>query len=147
MLNVDLFFTAALRDSADVIEVTEGRIFDPARPLLDEEEDKIPYLIVTYDGGGSSGISKDNVIDDLDGATVSIIAVANDREGLADLTETVSEAIEAAFEDAETADFYERHDLGFYISGCTPSAGPVMMDEEKPCCYQKITYQCDTQKP
>lgn len=144
MLNVDAFFYASLLGSDDITEVTEGRIFNPARPEIDEDEDKIPYIIIRYEGGQSESAYKDKVLANLDSATISILVVANSREDLAELTELVSDTIEGDF---ESEDIYDVHDeWNFYIDSCQMSAGPVEYDSMKPCCFQQLTYQCDTSK-
>lgn len=142
MLNIDKFFHEALRRSADVIEVTDGRIFNPARPKIDEKQDLIPYIIITYDGGQSDMGSKDDTLSRLSSATVSILCCAEDRQALADLTELVEGTIAHEF---GTETLYDDHDeWAFYIDNASESAGPVQFDPSKPCCYQTLTYQCET---
>lgn len=145
MLNVDRFFVTALCDSAEVMGMTDERIFDPARPEIDEDEDRIPYIIVTYDGGSATGSNKDNVLAAMDAATVSILCVANSREELAALTDLVHDAVATAFDDGQ---FYDEHDdWDFYITDASESAGAVQFDPgTKPCCFQTLTYQCNTEK-
>lgn len=142
MLNIDKFFHEALRRSGDVMEAVDGRIFNPARPEIDEEEDLIPYLIITYDGGQSDTGSKDDNLSRLSSATVSILCCAEDRQALADLTELVEGTIAQEF---ATEGLYDDHDeWAFYIDNAMESAGPVQFDAQKPCCFQTLTYQCET---
>lgn len=141
MLNVDKLFIAALNQSNDVTDMVSDRIFDPARPEKDDLEDKIPYIIVTYDGGSSDGGYKDTTLAPLNQATVSVLCVAATRAALATLTESAYAAIEDALYDDS---IYSDKDWRFYIEDCTPSASAVQMDELKPCYFQTLTYQCST---
>lgn len=142
MLNVDMLFHAALEANHDLMEMLGGRVFNTARPELDEQEDKLPYAIITYEGGASSGDTKDNDLSALDSANISILLVVGDRQGLADVTELVEDSISDAFEQYD--ELNEKHQWRFYIDDCTPSAGPVQYDPAKPCYFQTLTYQCDT---
>lgn len=142
MLNVDLFFVAAITGSNEIQELVRGRIFDPARPESDEEEDKVPYIIVTYDAGGSSSSSDDDILAPLDNATVSVLCCANSRQELAVLTDSVQSVIG---QELISRDLWQEHqEWSFYIDTATPSAGQVQLDPGKPCYYQTLTYVCET---
>lgn len=133
MLNIDPFFYQALKDD-HVDEFVNGRIYNPARPEIDEEEDKIPYIIIQPMGETASMATKDKRFAPLDTATVDILCVAESREALADLTNQTDRAIRNAVnnltEDSDIADI-------------TPSAGQVNFDPTKPCCYQTLSYQVE----
>lgn len=141
MLNIDQFFYHALRSNADIIEVTDGRIFNTGRSEVDETEDRIPYIIITFDGASADTYGKDDRCAELSTATVSVLCVGDEREDLAELTEMVHDTIRQAMEET---DFYEHDGWSFVIESCTPTASAVQMDEMKPCYYQTLTYNCDT---
>lgn len=141
MLNIDLFFHAALDANASLIESLGGRVFNTARPETDEETDAIPYVIITYDGGGASDNSKDEYIATLDTATVSVLIVATDRNALADISQQIHDTIVSALEDNTIWDSYS---WPFVIDSCVESAGAVQYDPSKPCFFQTLTYQCNT---
>ena len=140
MLNIDLFFHAAIESTQNLVKSLGGRIFNTARPDIDEEQDKIPYAIVTYEGGSAADDSKDDDIAPLGSATVSILVVAADRQSLANLTQDIHEAVVSALEDE---DFQDGYDWSFEIDSCIPSAGAVQYDPSKPCYFQTLTYQCE----
>ena len=140
MLNIDLFFHAAIESNQYLVSALGGRIFNTARPDIDEEQDKIPYVIVTYEGGSATDDDKDEYIAPLGSATVSILVVASDRQSLASLTHDIHDVIVGALEDEN---FQEGFDWEFEIDSCTPSAGAVQYDSSKPCYFQTLTYQCD----
>lgn len=142
MLNVDLFFCASLQRSEEINDLVRGRIFDPGRGETDEEEDKVPYIIITYDAGSSSTSDKDSVIAQMDAATVSVLCCANSRQELAVLTDLVHRTIA---DDLISSDLWDIHpDWNFMIDSATPSAGSVNLDISKPCYYQTLTYMCET---
>ena len=140
MLNIDLFFHAAIESTPNLVKSLGGRIFNTARPDIDEEQDKIPYVIVTYDGGSATDDDKDEYVAPLGSATVSILVVAADRQTRASLTHDIHDVIVASLEDEK---FQEGFDWEFEIESCTPSAGAVQYDSSKPCYFQTLTYQCD----
>lgn len=142
MLNVDLFFHAALELSPDVINTLGGRVFNTARPEIDEEEDRIPYVIISYDGGGSDGGTKDSRLSTLSSATVSVLIVAESRNDLARIANMVHSSIESAFRIAP--EICKDRDWPFVIYSASESAGPVQLDPMKPCYFQTLTYQCNT---
>lgn len=140
MLNVDKFFSLALTKTGNVSEICDGRIFNPGRTTEDEDEDKIPYVIVSYEGGqGQRATDDDGRLAVLSSAQVTILCVAEDRERLATLTEEVHSTIVAAF---KTLDLAEGEPFG--IEDATESAGPVMFDPTKPCCFQQLNYNVNT---
>lgn len=134
-LATDKFFIEALSNSDVVTSAFEGRIFDTARPEIDEEEDKIPYLIVTNEGVQNITESKDDVGEsDTDNVTISVLVVATDRQHLAELSQLIRTTLRNAIEatDEEILDY-------------TFSAGPVQYDGMKPCHFVTLTYQCETE--
>jgi len=145
MLNVDIFFYEALKANDNLTELTEGRIFNTARTTEDDNEDKVPYCIIQYESGSSSGAStKDDRFAEMDSAQISIIACASSRDDLASLTDLITQACADAFADD---DIYDEHDdWNFFIDDCTMSAGVVEYDPSKPCHYQTLNFECETSK-
>ena len=135
-LAADKFFFDALRDSADINGRVEGRIFNPARATIDEEEDRIPYIIITLDSVSNDGQTKDSDVEgDEDVATVSVLCVDSDRDRLASLTQAVRNQCRAYLAATPEADRY--------IYEWQFTASEVGYDPMKPCCYQTLRYQCD----
>lgn len=141
-LRTDQFFYNALLASDEITAEVEGRIFNPARSTVDENEDRVPYIIITFDSLVNDQTTKDEVESDTDTVTIGILCVADDRESLADLTEAVRtqcrtylESIDESDEGAELAP------LDWALS-----ASAVQYDDMKPCVYQRLNYQCDTNR-
>lgn len=139
-LITDKFFYDALRNNADVIEVTEGRIFNTARPEIDEEEDKIPYIIIQNMGTQEQNLTKDG--DTTDNDTITILVVAETREELGDITTLIRQTIKEAMDEL---DYDDGEKLGYNMLDYTFSAGAVMYDFTKPCHYQELTWVCETE--
>ena len=140
MLNVDMFFSAALK-TPEITAVVGSRIFNPAMSDKELTADRVPYLIITYDSGTSSEGDKDSRYSPIDSCNISILCCASTRDTLATLTELVNKAIESALEDD---DIYIGKNWNFFINSCLATAGPVQFDPLKPCCYQTLTFQCDS---
>lgn len=135
----DKFFYNALTQSEDVTAIVDDRIFNPARPTVDEDEDKIPYIIITFDDLQNNADTKDDGVEgDEDSVTVRILCVHEDCDALGDMTELVRQTL---------CDYWDKH----RDEPLTPiewqfSAGRVDYDPDKPCCYQTLTYLCVTNK-
>ena len=74
----DIAIVQALR-SETVETLVEHRIFNTMRPEYDEQEDKIPYIIVTYEGMNNDNETKDSIEGDEDVERVNVLIVAQDR--------------------------------------------------------------------
>lgn len=137
-LTTDLFFYRVLSES-DVYDMTEGRIFNPARTTIDEEQDRIPYVIITFESLENMVESKDdNVEGPEDRVVIGILCVAENREALADLTIAVREAVYGYYQDV-AGEAYDSAPEEYTIS-----AKEIQYDPTKPCCYQQLFYSCIT---
>lgn len=131
MLNTDAQFYAALRGS-QVNDEVQGRIFNPARDEKAEQEDAIPYIVITLTGNSVGQSTKDDGCwQELSLSTVEVLVVAEDREKLALLTSLAYNEIK---------DYMQNVDEELYV---TPSAGAVQLDPFKPCCYQTLRFECE----
>ena len=140
MLNVDSFFYDTLRNNNVLNAYVDGRIFNPERLEMDDTKDKIPYIIIKYGDGTAENGSKDKIFAELDTATIHVLCVDEDRDTLANLTQLVYDTIEAACDEEIVTDTY-------VIEAITPQAGGVELDPLKPCCYQTLSFRCDTNTP
>ena len=164
-LTTDRLFFAALKADETLMSVTESRIFNTVRPTADEKEDRLPYVIITFDGMQNGETTKD---DPYEGATdkvsVGVLCVAKDREELGELTARVRKVIHRQFTWAscyeqladsdsnalETADEFRllvmrdsdaiRAEVPYYYD---LTAEGVMYDDLNPCFYQQLHYDCD----
>ena len=57
----DIAIVQALQRSETIETLVEHRIFNTMRPEYDEQEDKIPYIVVTYEGMTNDNDNKDSI--------------------------------------------------------------------------------------
>ena len=143
-LQTDKFFFRALKANADIMREVEGRIFNPARSTTDENEDRIPYIIVKMDGLTNDQGTKDDVEGDTDTVQIGIMVVADNRDALAPLTDAVRQQCITYLHQVE-------EDPNSPLKTIAPfdwvfSAEGVQYDPDKPCVYQILNYQCDTNR-
>lgn len=143
-LITDKVFYNALRSNADLMTQVGGRIESTSIPVPDEEFDNVPvpYVIITFDGLQNEGFTKDNSFEgDTDRVQVGIVVAADTRDDLGDIMQAIRAIIIAYFEDGENHT-YDDYDL--VPNSYTFSAGQIGYDPDKPCYYQTLTYNCDT---
>ena len=143
-LITDKVFYNALRSSSDVMSMVDGRIESTSIPVPDEQLDNepVPYIIITFDGLQNEGFTKDNSYEgDNDKVTVGIEVVANSRDELGEIMQAIRETIIEYFEDTEE---HAWDDYDYIPNSYVFSASPIGYDSEKPCYFQTLTYQCDT---
>lgn len=133
----DIAVIHALSASDTVQSLTEGRIFNTIRPELDEKEDKIPYIVVTYEGMANDCDNKDMVEGASDNERVQVLCVACDRIQLANLINAARDAIR---------EYLSEHDslIEFGIADYELSASAILSDWTVPCTYQSLNYSIST---
>lgn len=142
-LKTDLFFARSCR-RLSIMEATEGRVFNTGRDEISEEEDKIPYIIITNDGTQNDEESKDVVAEsDYDRDTISVLVVSDTRSHLAELAEEVRKSVKQDVEDMDMDEDMAK-EFGFLINDYSFSASAVEYDPSKPCFFQTLTYNCET---
>ena len=143
-LQTDIIFVKALRANADLMkQLAAGDVYNTAIALPDEDLDNapLPYAIVTFDGLNNDIDTKDDPFEsDSDSVNISIEIAAKTRNELGQLSEAIRRQVHQYFINAdpteEDADLIP-HDYQF-------SAQAVNYDSMKPCYWQVLTYQCDT---
>lgn len=143
-LQTDIIFVKALRANADLMaQLAAGDVYNTAIALPDEDLDNapLPYAIVTFDGLNNDIDTKDDPFEsDSDSVNISIEIAAKTRNELGQLAEAIRRQVHQYFINAdptdEDADLIP-HDYQF-------SAQAVNYDSLKPCYWQVLTYQCDT---
>lgn len=143
-LQTDIIFVKALRANADLMaQLAAGDVYNTAIALPDEDLDNapLPYAIVTFDGLNNDIDTKDDPFEsDSDSVNISIEIAAKTRNELGQLAEAIRRQVHQYFINAdptdEDADLIP-HDYQF-------SAQAVNYDSMKPCFWQVLTYQCDT---
>lgn len=143
-LQTDKFFFRALKANADIMREVEGRIFNPARSTTDENEDRIPYIIVKMDGLTNDQGTKDDVEGDTDTVQIGIMVVADNRDALAPLTEAVRQQCITYLHQTEEDPISPLKTIA--PMDWTFSAEGVQYDPDKPCVYQILNYQCNTNR-
>ena len=133
----DIAVIHALSANDTVQSLTEGRIFNTIRPELDEKEDKIPYIVVTYEGMTNDCDNKDMVEGASDNERVQVLCVACDRIQLANLINAARDAIR---------EYLSEHDslIEFGIADYELSASAILSDWTVPCTYQSLNYSIST---
>lgn len=142
-LQTDKVFFTALNGDAAFVAATGGRIYSTDIPVPDEDFDNepVPYAVVTFAGLQNGGFTKDSPFEgDTDTVTVEVFLTARTRGELAELAEAARVRIREAFAewDEQDAD-YPLVPLDYDLT-----AGAVGYDPWKPCYYQTLSYQCDT---
>ena len=76
-----------------------------------------------------------------DKVKVSVEVAAQTRDELGEITQAIRDTVIAYFEDTED---HAWDDYDYVPNSYTFSASPVAYDSMKPCYYQTLTYDCDT---
>lgn len=145
-LQTDIIFVKALRSNAELIaQLPAGDVYNTAIALPDEKADnaEVPYIIVSFDGLNNQDSTKDSSYDGLtDMVTVGIEIAAKTRPQLAELAIMVRDTIR---------DYFRQHvasrddeDYALIPNSYQLQAQQVQYDSLKPCYWQQLAYQCDT---
>lgn len=142
-LITDKVFYNALLSNQTLADMVEGRIENTTIPVPDDElaNTPVPYIIITFDGMQNEGFTKDNSYEGMnDKVQVSIEVAAEDREELATIMAEIRQTVIDYFESVEP----EQDDFDLIPQNYTLTASPVQYDSIKPCHFQSLTYNCDT---
>lgn len=133
----DIAVIAGLLKNAELRQYTNDRIFNTARPENEEQEDNIPYIIVTYEGLTPSDENKDipNGANDIE--HVNVLCVANDRVKLAELANMALNSVNAYLESNDSCKDFEVNDFSY-------SASKIEYDWTVPCVFQYLQYKITT---
>jgi hypothetical protein len=145
-LQTDIIFVKALRSNADLMaQLPAGDVYNTAIALPDEDADnaEVPYIIVSFDGLNNQDSTKDSSFDGLtDMVTVGIEIAAKTRPQLAELAIMVRDTIRDYFRQHVTLRDDEDYEL--IPNSYQLQAQQVQYDSLKPCYWQQLAYQCDT---
>lgn len=142
-LQTDIAFIKALTQSEQIKAKVQDRIYNTAIPGSDEDvaNTPLPYIIVTFDGFVNDDFTKDSEYEGgTDRVQIGIEVATEDRESLAELTTLIRNVILSSFYDARPGD----EDYNLVPIQFTLSAKAVQYDPWKPCYWQVLNYQCDT---
>ena len=143
-LQNDIIFVKALRANADLMaHLAAGDVYNTTIALPDEDLDNapLPYVIVSFDGLTNDVETKDDPYEgDSDNVTISIEIAAKTRTELGQLAEAVRHQVHDYFVNADPTD----DDSDLVPLDYQFSAQQVNYDQMKPCYWQVLSYQCDT---
>ena len=143
-LITDKVFYNALAASTDLAAYVDERIYNTSIAVPDEDllNEPVPYVIITFDGMQNEGYTKDNSFEgDTDKVQIGIEITAADRETLGTIADLVRSTVIAYFEATEghAIDDYDLVPQDYNLT-----SGPIQYDPVKPCFFQTLTYNCDT---
>lgn len=146
-LLTDIIFVKALRSNAELIErLPAGDVYNTAIALPDEEAENapLPYIIVTFDGLNNQNTTKDDAFEsESDSVQIGITICTGEREELGEMAVAVRTTIREYFREHygdETDD-----DFALIPDDIMLNAQGVQYDSMKPCFWQTLNYQCDTE--
>lgn len=143
-LKTDIIFVKALQSNSELIEMLPaGDIYNTAIPVPDEDLINVPatYVLVSFDGMTNQGQTKDYAFEgDSDNVTISVMMCAETRSILADIADMVRDTVRDYFENLTDDD----EDYSLVPHDYQLTADGVIYDADKPCYFQRLIYQCDT---
>lgn len=144
-LQTDIIFVRALRENTELIaKLPAGDVYNTAIALPEEDAENapLPYIIVSFDGLTNDQTTKDGYESDYDTVNIGVEVAAATRDQLFDLTQSVRDTVLSFFESLQsdpTDDDFSLVPLDYQLS-----ATGVRYDDQKPCYWQILNYQCDT---
>ena len=143
-LRTDIIFVKALQSNTALVEsLPANGIYNTSIPLPDVEllNAPVPFIIVRMTDGNNDASNKDESFEgESDTVNIEVTLCAESREELGDMAETVRKTIREYFETADPEDEdYELVPVDYQFGFSGPTYDP-----DKPCFYQSLTYQCDT---
>lgn len=141
-LQTDIVFYNAIKSDDDLMEMISNRVFNTVDEDGGEwgENTDIPYIIIRNMGGQNDQSTKDGYEGDTDTINISLEIAANSREELANITQKLREVVNGYFCNADVSDDdYELIPQDYQLSFSS-----VEYDWSKPCYWQILSYQCDT---
>ena len=145
-LQTDIIFVKALRSNAELIgQLPAGDVYNTAIALPDEEAENapLPYIIVSFDGLNNQDTTKDDAFEsESDSVQIGITICTGEREELGEMAVAVRTTIREYFREhyGDTTD----EDFALIPNDITLNAQGVQYDSMKPCFWQVLNYQCDT---
>ena len=136
------FFTKALRESAVIMQITDGNLYETANDEVEPDNMPLPYVIVSHLGTQNQVGHKDNGVEsDMDTDTITVEIAAESDDALCDIAQLVRDAIRKA---VDSFGDEEAEAWGFGITDYQFSTDGVVFDDMKPCFWTRFTYQCET---
>ena len=159
-LITDIVFKAAIMSDSEIRAIVtpsatsyqshpKPRIYNTAIPVPDEDLDNVPvpYIIIIPKNGNNDTGTKDDYEGDTDTVNVEVLAATSTRGQLGKLMTMIRNAVRDFFvnyappEDDDAEDLSEEIPLDYQVGW-----SDVFYDSYKPCYYQSLYYQCDTNR-
>ena len=143
-LLTDKVFYNALKSNDDLVRALGDRIYSTAIPVPDEQylNEPLPYCIIIFDGMQNEGYTKDNSFEGCqDKVQVSVEVVAESRDEVGSIMQTIRQTIINYFEDTEG---HIWDDYQYVPTNYTLQASSVAYDPQRPCYHQDLAYDCET---
>lgn len=143
-LQTDIIFVKALRANQEIMEqLPAGDVYNTTIALPDEEAEnaQLPYVIVSFDGLTNDQDSKDDPFEsESDQVSISIEVAARTRQELGELATKVRHQVHQYFMEIDEDD----EDIDMIPLDYQFTAQAVIYNADKPCYWQVLNYQCDT---
>lgn len=142
-LQTDIIFVKAIRSNAVLLsKLAAGDVYNTsiALPDVDMDNAPLPYAIVSFDGLTNDDTTKDSFEGDTDSVQISVEIAAKTRPQLGELAMAIRQTVLEYFENADAED----EDYNLVPLDYTFSAQGVQYDPDKPCYWQVLNWQCDT---
>ena len=142
-LITDQVFYNALKSNTELVTKVGGRIENTAITVPDEQllNQPVPYIIITFDDLKNEGFNKDNSFEgDIDKVWIGIEIAAEDRETLGDIAQAIRQTVKSYFLSTE----HSKDDYDLVPENYEFSASKIQYDPIKPCFWQRLHYECDT---
>lgn len=143
-LITDIIFVRALRSNSELMAaLPAGDVYNTTIALPDEEvlNAPVPYVIVSYDGMQNDSQTKDDSYEgNTDNVQIGIEIAAKTRKQLGELATQIRETVSDFFENLPDDD----PDFDLVPLNYNLTAQGVNYDSDKPCYWQILNYQCDT---
>ena len=143
-LLTDIIFVKAIRsNSALMAKLPAGNVYNTSitMPDVDLDNAPVPYIIVSFDGLQNDDFTKDCSYEgSTDKVQIGVEIAAQTRQQLSEIATDVRNTIREFFENLPDSDEdYELLPLDYRFT-----AHGVQYDPDKPCFWQVLNYQCDT---
>lgn len=143
-LQTDIIFVKALKSNTLLMsKLPAGDIYNTSIALPDVDLDNVPvpYVIVTFEGLQNDTSTKDCSFEgESDRVQIGIEVAGRTRREIAELTTDIRTTIRDYFESLDDSD----EDYSLVPLDYDFSAQAVNYDQDKPCYWQVLNYQCDT---
>lgn len=143
-LQTDIVFVKALRGNAELMDRLPAKdVYNTSVPVPEEglENEPLPYVVVYFSGMQNDAHTKDDDYEgEVDRVQVGVEIVARTRPELAELALAVRKTVHDYMLGGHEMEEFDVVPLDY-----TFSASEVRYDPMKPCYWQTLQYNCETE--